>query len=304
VGVLLASHIAVAQSASLSESLTGPAKDAFTSAHILLNNNDFVGAMTKFEQAYNLAKDPRLLFDMAICARSLKQYARMQTLLVRYERDAGVMMPADERANVDAAVAAIRGLVGTVRVATKEDGASVAIDGHEAGLTPLPEPLVLDLGDHKVTVSKSGFVPFEQTVAVQGGNEIAIAATLVAERHVAQLVVSSNEAATIVVDGTAIAKGHFEGQLPPGLHEVHVTEAGKVAYTAQVELHDGETRTVDVTLVNDSHGSPIWPWLVTGGVALAGAAVGGYFLLRSPQDVQAPLTGSLGSVRVNGWSFR
>ena len=42
------------------------------------------GAYAKFGQAYDLSKDPRLLFNMAICMRNQHDYARMQGLLVRY----------------------------------------------------------------------------------------------------------------------------------------------------------------------------------------------------------------------------
>jgi hypothetical protein len=303
--VLAASPAALAQSVSLSDSLAGPARDAFTSAEVLMNNSDFGGALAKYEQAYEASKDPRLLFNMAICARNLKEYARMQGLLTRYEREAAAKMSADERANVEAALSAIRNLVGTVRVTASQEGASVTVDGRDRGLTPLAEPIVLDLGEHKVTVSKAGFKAFEQPALVQGGAEMVVAATLVAERHVAQLVVGAEEGATILVDGTNIAKGRYDGQLAPGPHDVEVTEPGKLPYRAQVDLHDGETRTVDVTLESEKpHGAPVWPWLVAGGAAVIGLGVGGYFLFKSsPETQQAPLSGSLGSVRFSAWSL-
>jgi hypothetical protein len=297
------SPAALAQSGSLSDSLTGPARDAFTSAEVLMNNSDFGGALTKYEQAYEASKDPRLLFNMAICARNLKEYARMQGLLTRYEREGAAKMSGEERANVEAALSAIRNLVGTVRVTANQVGASVAVDGRDRGLTPLSEPIALDLGEHKVIVSKAGFKAFEQSASVQGGTEMVVAATLVAERHVAQLVVGAEEAATIVVDGTSVAKGRFDGQLAPGPHDVEVTEAGKLPYRAQVDLRDGETRTVDVTLENEKpRGAPIWPWLVAGGAAAIGLGIGGYFLFKSSPE-PAALSGSLGSVRFSAWSL-
>ena len=81
----------------LSQALTGPARDAYTSAEILSRNNDFAGALSKYRQAYELSKDPRLLFNMALCERSLHAYARMQSLLVQYKREAATSIGADER---------------------------------------------------------------------------------------------------------------------------------------------------------------------------------------------------------------
>jgi hypothetical protein len=50
----------------LAQTLQGPAKDAYSSAGPLFNNGDFAGAFTKYRAAYDLAKDPRLLYDMAL----------------------------------------------------------------------------------------------------------------------------------------------------------------------------------------------------------------------------------------------
>src|SRR5258708_2035721 len=72
----------------LADSLTGAAKEAYEFGRMLRNNQDWAGALRKFEQAYSLSSDPRLLFNMAICARDLRAYARMQQLLKRYEQDA------------------------------------------------------------------------------------------------------------------------------------------------------------------------------------------------------------------------
>src|SRR5258708_20803910 len=73
---------------SLAESLSGRAKEAYESAKVLLNNHDWPGAYTKFQQAYDLSKDPRLLFNMAVCARAMRPYARTEQLLCRYEHEA------------------------------------------------------------------------------------------------------------------------------------------------------------------------------------------------------------------------
>jgi hypothetical protein len=283
--------------APLIESLSGDAKEAFSSAEILFNNNDYDGAMTKYGQAYDLSKDPRLLFNMAVCARNLKRYARMQSLLTRYAREAGSAMAPDVRANVEGALAAIRNLVGGLRLAVSEDGATVAVDGQTIGITPLPEAIVVDLGERKLAVSKPGFKPFERTVVVQGGSEVPVAVTLSPAPHVGQLVVIAGDDTNIVVDGQAIAKGRFDGELMSGTHDLQITAPGKVTYRAQLELHDGEARTIQVSLESERHGAAIWPWIAGGAAVAVGAAVGGYFLFRSPQEVPAPLSATLGTVR-------
>jgi hypothetical protein len=296
-----ASHVAaappdpppVAWATPLSESLSGPAKDAYDAAGILRNNQDPGGALTKYRQAYELSRDPRLLFDMAVCERDLKAYARMQDLLVRYEREAGPDLPLAQKTQVDAALAAIQRLVGTVRLDVSEAGASVGVDGEPAGSTPLTGPLVIDLGKHTLSVSKAGFDPVVQTVQIAGGNEIGVTIHLVAIVRSAQLLVVADAEATISVDRRVAGHGRFDGAVSPGRHDVLVTAPGKKSYGTSLDFHDGEVRTLQVTLENLPRGVGLWPWIAGGAVLAAGAVVGGYFLLKPHDEPAAPPQGTL-----------
>jgi hypothetical protein len=92
----------------LAQTLQGPAKDAYSSAGLLFNNGDFAGAFTKYRAAYDLAKDPRLLYNMALCEKNIRHYAQMQVLLLRYERESGPTLSAEHKDAVEGALAAIR----------------------------------------------------------------------------------------------------------------------------------------------------------------------------------------------------
>jgi hypothetical protein len=304
VAVALASLDAGAQSsdagsprpAGLAESLSGRSKEAYDSAKVLLNNKDWAGAYTKFEQAYDLSKDPRLLFNMAVCARDMRQYARTEQLLVRYEHEAGAGLSSEEKAQVDAALSTVRALVARVRIDVNESGASVAIDGNPSGTTPLPAPIVVDLGKHTLSVSKPGFEPVTRSIESSGGSESSVAITLVAQVHAARLAVVAELGAIVSIDKKQVGTDRFEGSLAPGTHEIQVTAPGKKPYVSLLELRDGESRTLQVTLASEARSAPIWPWIVGGAAIAAGAAVGGYFLLR-PHDERAPVPpGSLGTV--------
>jgi len=273
----------------LSESLHGPAKEAHDSGRLLFVNGDFAGALTKFRQAYELSKDPRLLYQMAICEKNLRHYARMQSLLAQYLRDGGPNISAETRAAVETALSAIRNLVATLSVTANEPGATVLVDGEAVGRTPLGAPLLVDLGRHVLVAQKPGYDNIEQTIETPGGTPTSVTLKLTAQVHAPRLVLISDDDATVLVDGQVVGKGRFEGPLPPGVHEVGVTEPGRTPYQAQIELRDGEMRTVQVTLDSPRHGGGAWPWIV-GGVALAaGATVGGYFLFKSqPSDAARP----------------
>lgn len=282
----------------LSESLTGEAKRAYESAKLLLNNRDWAGAFTKFRESYDLAKDPRLLFNMALCARDLRRYALMQTLLVRYERESGSELSSEAKAEVDAALAAIKNLVAAVRLTVSESGAWVLVDGERVGKTPLSAPLVVDLGRHTLTVRKPGFEPVERSIESVGGEQTALDITLRQRVQRARLAVASAADATVIVDKREVSRGRFAGTLAPGVHEVQVTAPGKKTYRSRVELADGETRSLHVTLADRAESSFLWMYIAGGAAVAAGAAVGGYFLLR-PHDERGPgPAGSLGTVEL------
>jgi hypothetical protein len=280
--------------APLSESLWGDAREAYKAGNALVDAHDFAGAYAKYRQAYDASHDPRLLFDMAICERDLHRYARMQALLLRYVREAGDALQKEDRADIDAALLAIHPLVGTVKLVVSEVGADVAVDGEGIGVTPLDGPFTVDAGTHSLRIKKPGFETVEQKIEVSGGNEATVAITFVALVPAARLVVSSDSAATVQVDGKATVRGRFDGRVTPGLHSVQVTQPGKRPYETQVEIAEGGVRTMQVTLV-DVPGPPVWPWIVGGAAVLIGGTVGGYFLFKSREETQGP-TGTLGTV--------
>jgi hypothetical protein len=284
----------------LAESLQGAAKEAYASAKILFSNHDFAGALAKYKQAYQQSKDARLLYDMAICEKNLRRYARMGSLLRQYEKEEGTALAGDEKQIVDDALAAIKNLVGAVTLAVSEAGAGVSVDGEAAGTTPLPGALMLDLGPHKIAVAKEGFEPIEKQMEVAGGSDTQLALTLTPQAHLARLVVSADPEATVSVDGKLVGKGRFEGVQASGPHVVAVTATGMRPYKAEIELREGERRTLEVTLEAE-HPTVIWPWIVGGAALAAGAAVGGYLLLK-PSDTTTPIpAGSFASVQFSSW---
>lgn len=280
----------------LAQALSGPAKEAYASATLLFHNGDFTGAAAKYDQAHQLSGDPRLLFNIAICEKNLRAYARMQKYLQQYEREAGAGISAEGKASADAALAATANLVGALTIVTNVAGATVKIDGEVAGTSPLDGPLVVDLGKHTVSVQKAGFEVASATVEMTGGSSSTTTLTLVPEVHTGQLSIVADSGATIVIDGRTSATGRFDGKLDAGHHQVTVTAPGKVAYEADIDLRERETRTLEITLVSEKKGGVIWPWVAGGAALAAGAAVGGYFLFRPTDHTLGVPQGTLGGV--------
>jgi hypothetical protein len=242
---------ATSRNAPLSESLTGAAKTDFAASHVLMDKGDFAAAYTKLAQAYAESNDPRILFNMAICARGMHDYARMRTLLVRYKREGSESMTPGEKSQVDAALTDVPKRVGTLRLTVSEANATVDADGETVGTTPLDDRVYLNPGQHKLTVSKPGFQPVEQLVAVTAGSDMPFTVNLQAE-------IPSTHASTFDVNGEQTP------ETPPVAHE---------GATGRGHATTSNAKTIG---------------LVVGGAGVAGIALGTIFgLLASSKWSQA-----------------
>ncbi len=150
-------------------------------ASALLDKGDYVGADRKYQEAYALSKDPRLIYDMAFCAKNRHLYARMRVLLQRYRQEAGASISTEDATVVERALVALEKFVGTVAVSASVEGATVAVDGEVVGTTPLAVPVVLDPGPHTLVVQKDGYERLERPIDVTAGTKTALAVTLVAQ---------------------------------------------------------------------------------------------------------------------------
>jgi hypothetical protein len=121
--------------------------------------------------------------------------------------------------------------------------------------------------------------------------------TLAREIHEGRIVVNAGPSDAIQLDGTPVAVGHWESTAKSGGHFLRVTSRGMQPYQTEVVVQDDETRHIDVTLVPVARGGlPTWAWVTGGAVLVAGAAIGGYFLLKPHDDTAAPIAGTMGSV--------
>ena len=286
--LLLAAPSSVhAQATSLSETLSGEAKAEYESAKLLYGNGDFSTALLKFSAAHEKSKDPRLLWNMAACEKSLRRYSRALSLLRAYVADTSGFVSDSERAEANELVKVMEQLTTKLRVTVSEPGAEVLVDDEVVGTSPV-DPVVIDLGTRKLRAHKSGFRDATKEITTTGGPEVVVDLVLTKVVHEGRVVVKAGARDAISIDGKALGTGSWSGALPSGGHTLRVTAPNMRTYQSEILVSDDQTREIAVTLEPESTRIPTWAWIAGGVLATSGLAIGGYFVFRQEPTYDGP----------------
>jgi hypothetical protein len=231
---------------SLAQTLTGPAKADYDAAKLLYGDGDYAGALIKFQSAFDATKDPRLLWNIATCQKALRHYSKVILLLKRYTTEGGALVSAGDIRDAQDLIVALEPFTGKLTVKVNEDAASVSVDGEPLGASPLA-PVVVDIGERHVRVTKEGFAPFEKTIPL-GGAEATVDVKLEKDVHEGRLAVSAPAGATVFLDDKPVGTGKTQLSVPAGGHQLRITAPGMRPYQSEVVIQDRETRTVEVAL--------------------------------------------------------
>ena len=265
----------------LADTLTGMSKAEYEAGRILYADKDYANAILKFQRAHELSSDPRLLWNVAVCQKNLRRYSKMLATIRRYRKEAGAVLTEEEQTQATEIIKTVEAFVSALKLRANEDGAEVLIDEEKVAVTPVTEPLFIDVGTRKIRLKKPGFKDALITREITGGGEVTLDVQIEKEIHRGRLVVKAGANDIIFVDGKVIGKSTWEGSLPSGGHTLRVTSQGMTPYQSEVVIQDDQLRRVDVTLLavpRDATKTVLW---IVGGAALAaGAAVGGAFLFK------------------------
>ncbi len=273
----------------LSDRLQGPAKANYDAGKLLFGDGDYNGALLKFSAAYDTSKDPELLRNMAVCEEKLRHYAKAVTSIDRYLAEGGALLSDQDRAEAKSFRDTLVAFTAPITITVSEADADVLLDGDVVAHSPLKAPIVADIGERHIIVRKPGFKDFATTLKVSMAQTID--AQLVKDTHEARLDVRAPDGAAIKIDGNSVGVGTWGGVLPSGGHTLNVSAPKMQTYQTEITLLDNQPRTVDVALQPESKGGgvPAWVWVV-GGIAVAGGAVAGSYVLLHKSDTFAPTT--------------
>ncbi|HEX8795237.1 MAG TPA: PEGA domain-containing protein, partial [Polyangiaceae bacterium] len=231
----------------LGQSLPADAKRDYDAGRLLFEDGDYPTALLKYRAAYDATHDVRLLWDVAVCQKNLRHYAKALATLARYAAEGGDVLSAQDKKDAADLTRALRPLTEAETIRVSETGAEVAVDGEAVGTSPLAAPVVLDIGTRRVRVSKEGYRTWEEEVPVGGSAPTTVDVKL--ERAAGHLEVHVPDGAAVAVDEHDVGHGpRVLLDLPSGVHAVRVTAPRMRPLMTDVMVEDGRSRTLDLTL--------------------------------------------------------
>lgn len=279
----------------LSDSLTGLAKAEYEAAKLLYKDGDFANALVKYQRAYELAKDHRLLYNIAACQKNLRDYSRALETLAQFRTEGQDKLSPPEIASTDELEKVLHTFVSTVTVLVSEPDSKIFLDDQVVGTSPLTVPLRVNVGSRKFRFEKQGFKTFVLDKSIEGGTEVTVSASLEKEWHRGKIIIEAGPKDLISLDGKAVGLGRHEAVVASGGHTLRVSAPGRVAFQSEVVVQDNETRRIPVTLnaVPMAPDTSKWFW-IGGGAALAiGAIIGGAVMFEPTRSPAAQ--GTLGT---------
>ncbi len=150
----------------------------FAQGIALYEDGDFDGALFEFERAYASKPDYRLMYNIGVARLETNDYAGSKRAFTQYLDEGGDEIASDRRTEVRTQLQTLAARVGTLTIRCDHEGAAVSVDGEPIGVTPLAEPLMVNLGRRSVSVALAGFENHQETVEVGGGAMLAVDVTL------------------------------------------------------------------------------------------------------------------------------
>ena len=250
--VLLAGPDAAAQPrsprpVSLAQSLPPDARRDYDAGKLLFEDGDYATALLKYQAAFDQTHDARLLWNVAVCQKDLRHYARAAATLGRYLAEGGDRLSPSDRHDAQELARAIAPFTVPTTIQVSEPDAQIWIDEAMVGRSPLAGTVALDMGTRRVRVKKDGYRLFDREFPVGGSAATTIEVTL--ERQGGHLQLNVPADATVWLDEREVGHGpRLELDLPVGAHAMRLVAPRMRALQTDVVVEDGKSRALDLGL--------------------------------------------------------
>jgi len=272
-----------------------PRKEAtahFEAGVALVDRGNDKAALVEFEQAYKIAGDWQYLFNIGVLQRKLFRYGEAITTFERYLSDGGAAVPAERRARVERELSELKNLVGDLSITIDGAPARIELDDAYVGDSPLPGPLVIAVGPHRVRATRDGADPAQQEITIVRGQRLELTLSPRARPTTARVTIATRPAhASLRIDDVVVTRSPWTGDLAKGGHRVVAEAPGYHPATEEVTVEAGQTRSFTLDLSRLPEHTPIYRrkafWITLAAVCVAGGIAGIAYSQRPEEpDVQ------------------
>lgn len=159
-----------AHAAAPSEQSLAQADAHFKQGVQLFKQGAFEGALVEFRKAHELVPDSRVQFNIGRACAELRDAACALVAYRSYLASADQLAP-ERVSEVRAEIARLEPLVGSVHVTTSARGAALSIDDVALGPAPLAEPVLVNVGRHRVSARLADGTGDARVIEVASGEQ-------------------------------------------------------------------------------------------------------------------------------------
>jgi hypothetical protein len=255
---LLASGVAAAQPArpiDVRSQLPETARKAWDAAKQLAGASDYKGALVEFQRAYELSRDPRVLYNVGVTEKLLTHYARAVDAWEKELKEGTAELTPAEVQEIRSSIAIVQQFVTSIDVTANESDATLSIDDVPVGKTPFAGAVRIDVGKRTVKLSKEGFIDSVQTVDVASGSRMPVTFKLepVTKTALVAITVGGAPSATVYIDGKDVGPAPFKGELTAERHTVEARSPGFVTVGQTVDVQYKQPMSLVLTLSAERH---------------------------------------------------
>lgn len=136
----------------------------------LFQEGAYRAALIEFQRAYETLPDYRLHYNIGQTKLQLQDYVGAQQSYQRYLADGGDAVPDNRRREVTQQLELMRERIARLSITANEDSARIFIDDHLVGVTPMSEPVSVNVGRHRVVAKGKDGAEAVQVIDVAGGD--------------------------------------------------------------------------------------------------------------------------------------
>ena len=263
----------------------------------LAKEGAYAEALIEFSRAYELSPHYSTLYNIAQAYVGLGKPVQAVDALKRYLAEGGAQIGIDRRRAVEAELVKQFARTATLDIQVDAPRAEVSVDGEVVGRTPLPAPIRVAIGVHRVTARSEAGATSEQSVTVAGEEQHTLRFALTPSKPPNSPAPSPAPSrgwlrvtcalpnVRVSVDGVELATTALRApiELAPGVHRVVFRDAAHPETPRNASIAPATTVDLDCGFVatqNEPHRSEAqktWGYVIGAlGVGL-GAATGAHF---------------------------